>query len=75
MGGWSKKGEAVANCDGFVILLRIRRRAGAVLDRLLWTVEKKCEPNETDANLARFVDGAGDLIEDDLMALAASSEP
>ena len=71
-GGWSLKALAIAKSDGFWILLKIRRRVGRCLDHLLWSIEKTRYGE--DANLAHFVDGKADEIEQDLFALANSAD-
>ena len=49
-------------------MLSIRRKVGERLDRLLWSVEKKRTGGQ---NLAVFVDGKAEEIEDGLLELAA----
>ena len=58
----------IAKCAGFYIMLKIRRRVGARLDCLLWTIEKR---QVDDTNLARLVDGKAQDLEDDVLQLAA----
>lgn len=68
------KGGCIVKHKSVYLLLKIRRRVGKMPDKLLWTIEKVRDPPTEYANLARFADGAGNDIEDELLELAASPQ-